>query len=158
MQMFVSYLLIVIILGCAGDSSSSDPIQDPLVKGEQIEITKGINVYRIPSKGVFIIRSVDDFSKLAGITDVQQTTAILGNVDFSRESVVIVALGPCNTTGYSVAIRRLVLDKDSLQVCAKIDTPGNNQMVGMAFTFPSHAVVVPKLPKGLTAIPTWLDK
>ena len=67
-------------------------------------------------------------------------------VDFEKQSIIVVADGAKNTTGYSVLITDVLLsaDGDVAHVHVRRTTPGG-RMVGQAFTWPHDAVVVPKL-------------
>ena len=71
-------------------------------------------------------------------------------IDFENQSIVVVADGAKSSTGYSVMITDVLLDKDSNQVHVHVRRTSPDGIVGMAFTFPHDAVVVPKLPSDAT--------
>lgn len=70
-------------------------------------------------------------------------------VDFSRESVVVVALGERNTGGYSFRVTGVRREDSKLVVTVATSQPGPGDMVTMAFTQPFHIIKIPVPAAGL---------
>ena len=65
-------------------------------------------------------------------------------IDFSKQMVVLVALGRKNTGGYSVQISKIEPVGDRLQISVVRTTPAPGAMTIQALTAPFHMVVVAK--------------
>ena len=116
--------------------------------GERVKILRDLNVYQEPlfdTKGVYVLRSIEEYQQLCQVANVPGNNAIFQAVDFSSESVVIVARGMCDTSGYWTEIAGMALSGDTLQVFSRSGSPVS-ELVYMVISYPKHAVVVPKLP------------
>jgi hypothetical protein len=65
-------------------------------------------------------------------------------VDFGEEMVIFVAQGSRSSGGYSVDIRHVTLQRDTLWVLVRESSPGAGCVVFAAFTQPTDARVVPR--------------
>ncbi len=72
------------------------------------------------------------------------------DVDLDRHSVILLSLGEQPTGGYSTQITALQLKDDTLYVQATAAAPAAGDATTQALTYPYSAVVVEKLPTGLT--------
>ncbi|MEO9590781.1 protease complex subunit PrcB family protein [Rhodopirellula bahusiensis] len=141
-------VLVCLATGCA--PSKIDEL--PIVDGEHVPVRQTINVGRVMSPGVHLIQSVDDFVQLTGQSS-ESVSHAFQSVDFSRETVVIAALGERNTTGYSIRIVGIALRKGVLNVYLRECSPSGTGPVGMVMTYPTHAIVVSKLPDAVDVVP-----
>jgi len=64
-------------------------------------------------------------------------------VDFSRSTVILVALGARATGGYDIAVSRVARDAGVLYVVVTSTSPGDRCYTTQAFTQPVDIVVVP---------------
>jgi protease stability complex PrcB-like protein len=64
-------------------------------------------------------------------------------VDFSRSTVILVALGTRSTGGYDITVSRVARDAGVLYVEVTSTSPGDRCSVTQAFTKPVDIVVVP---------------
>jgi protease stability complex PrcB-like protein len=63
-------------------------------------------------------------------------------VDWSREEVVVVALGPRSSTGYSLRIQRVVERRRGIYVYAREQTPSLHDPVTARVTYPYRALAL----------------
>ena len=66
-------------------------------------------------------------------------------VDFAREMLVVVALGTRPSGGFSVAVQKVVVHGDTLDVSVIERCPAKDAMVTMALTQPVHVVRLPRI-------------
>jgi hypothetical protein len=66
----------------------------------------------------------------------------LPRVDWSREEVVVIALGPRSSTGYSLRILRVVERRREIGVYARELTPSLGEPVTARVTYPYRALVI----------------
>ena len=64
-------------------------------------------------------------------------------IDFSRSTVILVALGPRATGGYDITVSRVARDAGVLYVQVTSTSPGDHCVVSMALTRPVDVVAVP---------------
>lgn len=148
MTNFIACPILAVLVCFASGCAPSKIDELPIVDGEHIPVRQTINVGRVMSPGVHLIQSVDDFDRLTGQPS-ESVSHAFQSVDFSRETVVIAALGERNTTGYSIRIVGIALQKDVLNVYLRESSPSGNGPVGMAITYPTHAIVLEKLSETL---------
>jgi hypothetical protein len=67
---------------------------------------------------------------------------VLPRVDWSREEVVVIALGPRSSTGYSLRILRVVERRRGIDVYARELTPSLGEPVTARVTYPYRAVAM----------------
>jgi hypothetical protein len=96
--------------------------------------------------GVYILNTPAQLSELDGNIDASQ-------VDFSNQSVVVLAAGTRPTGGYWAYLTSLQLAGNMLYVQGRVNSPGQGAMTTQALTQPWSAVVVPKLPANLMVVP-----
>ncbi|TWT80395.1 hypothetical protein CA13_18110 [Planctomycetes bacterium CA13] len=150
MKQYALCLLVAVCASFTNGCSQRKSVDLPNAKAERLEVLRTINVSRVETKGVYLVRSDEDLQQLTGDT-------VPEDVDFSTELVVIVACGECNTTGHSVEIQGMALQGDALQVFPSLSWPKGDRPVGMAITFPTHAVVIQKLAKSVNVEAVWLN-
>jgi hypothetical protein len=63
-------------------------------------------------------------------------------VDWNRDEVVVIALGPRSSTGYSLRIRRVVERRNGIDVYARERTPSLGEPVTARVTYPYRALVL----------------
>ena len=63
-------------------------------------------------------------------------------VDWNRDEVVVIALGPRSSTGYSLRIRRVVERRSGIDVYAHERTPSLGEPVTARITYPYRALVI----------------
>ena len=66
-------------------------------------------------------------------------------VDFDLQSVVVVALGECPTTGWWIRIDSAHVDIDKLYVQGVANEPDETQIVGQTLTYPYAAAVIDRV-------------
>ena len=69
-------------------------------------------------------------------------TPKLPRVDWSREQVVVISLGPRSSTGYSLRIVRVVEHRRSVDVVVRERTPSLGDPVEARVTYPYRAVAI----------------
>ena len=65
-------------------------------------------------------------------------------VDFSKDMVILVAMGRQNTGGYSIQVSSVQTKGDTLEIAVTRTTPPPGTMVIQALTAPVHMVAVPR--------------
>ena len=65
------------------------------------------------------------------------------DIDWNKQMVLVASLGELSTGGYSITISGAKLDKGVLKVSYKSKSPGPDEPVTQAITYPSHVVLVP---------------
>jgi hypothetical protein len=63
-------------------------------------------------------------------------------VDFDRDEVVVISLGPRSSTGYSIRILRIVERRRGIDVFAREQTPSLGEPVTARVTYPYRAVAI----------------
>lgn len=67
----------------------------------------------------------------------------LKTIDWNKQMLLVVSMGTQSTGGYSIRITRAKEEKGVLKVFYKTQSPGPEDLVTQAITFPSHVVLVP---------------
>jgi hypothetical protein len=65
-------------------------------------------------------------------------------IDFSREMLIVVAMGQASTGGFSIMVDGVYERDNKLEVVVKSEGPGRNCMTTQALTQPVDIVRVPK--------------
>jgi len=68
----------------------------------------------------------------------------LPEIDFSREMVVVVAMGQRPTLGYNIVVDRAHEIDDQLEVVVISTSPGHNCILGQMVTAPLEIAVLPR--------------
>ena len=68
----------------------------------------------------------------------------LPEIDFSREMLIVVAMGERNTGGFSIIVDGVYERDKKLEVVVKSTSPGKNCMLSQAFTQPVDIIRVQK--------------
>jgi protease stability complex PrcB-like protein len=71
-------------------------------------------------------------------------------LDWSREQVVLIALGPRSSTGYSLRILRIVERRREITVYAREETPSLGDPVMASVTYPYRALALPRTSKSVS--------
>ncbi len=95
-------------------------------------------------------RTPDEF-KAAWVAD-GGAPADLPKVDFDREMVLAVFSGQKNTGGHAVKIEQVIDNGSAVVAIFRMTSPGPDDMVTQALTYPSSVVVVPKRESPVTFI------
>jgi hypothetical protein len=77
-----------------------------------------------------------------------------GGVDFTKETILVAAMGTRRTGGYRISIDAVYQLPDRVQVLVMESSPGPDQMVTMAFTWPCDVVAIPKVTRPVFFIVT----
>ena len=93
-----------------------------------------------------VVRDAASWARLwAEIHDERSPAPPLPAVDFAREMLVVAALGTRPSGGYSVAVQKVVVHGDTLDVSVLESCPARDAMVTMALTQPVHVVRLPRI-------------
>jgi len=68
------------------------------------------------------------------------------DLDFDQKIVIAVSMGNKPSTGYSIEIKKLLLETNELEVKLELRSPGDNCIVGFAITNPIHIIQFDKIP------------
>jgi protease stability complex PrcB-like protein len=68
-------------------------------------------------------------------------------LDFDRDEVVILSLGPRSSTGYSLRVQRVVERRRGVDVFVREVTPSLGEPVGAGVTYPYRALAIPRTGK-----------
>lgn len=81
----------------------------------------------------------------ANIHDTSQPDGIKApEVDFEKETVLIATMGMRSTGGHSIRFTAVALDGETLTATVQSTSPGPDDMVTMALTYPFAIIAVPK--------------
>jgi hypothetical protein len=72
------------------------------------------------------------------------------SVDWNRDEVLVVALGPRSSTGYSLQIRRVVERRHGIDVYARERTPSLGEAVTARVTYPYRALAMRRSDKRIS--------
>lgn len=123
----------------AGDDRDSGVPAE--AKGRPIQI-RPIRCYRWSQDVAIELRTSTE-----GLSD--DLKAVWKNqIDFTKESMIRVAAGQRNSTGYGIRITGVELIDNCYHVTIDMSGPKPGRMVGHAITFPTAAVVIPKAAAG----------
>ena len=93
-----------------------------------------------------VVRDAASWSRLwAEIHEQRSPAPSLPAVDFTREMLVVAALGTRPSGGFSVAVQKVVVHGDTLDVSVLESCPARAAMVTMALTQPVHVVRLPRI-------------
>jgi hypothetical protein len=70
-------------------------------------------------------------------------------LDWSHEQVVVIALGPRSSTGYSLRVRRVAERRRGIYVYARERTPSLGDRVQPLVTYPYRAIAMPRSGKAV---------
>ena len=68
-------------------------------------------------------------------------------VDFEKNTLIMVMSGMKNTGGFDIEIENIIEKNDKITVFYKEINPSKDAMLTMALTYPMHAVTIPKTDK-----------
>jgi hypothetical protein len=71
-------------------------------------------------------------------------------IDWNRDEVVVIALGPRSSTGYSLQIQRVIERRSGVDVYARERTPSLGEPVTARVTYPYRALVMRRNDKGIS--------
>ena len=92
-----------------------------------------------------VIRDQDEWRELwKELFSRQQPVPSLPDIDFSREMLIVVAMGEVNTGGFTIMVDGVYEKEKQLELVVKSTGPGKNCMVTQAFTQPVDIVRVSK--------------
>lgn len=89
-----------------------------------------------------VISSADGWAELE--ESLPETAGALPEVDFSKEAVVVAYLGERPTGGYRVLVSRVTVSTQEAIIEIRRRSPGDQEMVTQAFTYPLDVVVLPR--------------
>jgi effector-binding domain-containing protein len=65
------------------------------------------------------------------------------DIDWNKQMLLVASMGSKSTGGYDIKITGAKVDEGVLKVSYKTKSPGPDDLVTQAFTYPSHVVLVP---------------
>ena len=145
-------LALILISGCGSrklsptDKPSASPSASPSVssasvKGESISFTTLANGNsKVKTAGTRVVGDQADFEQLW--KDHSGSSAILPEVDFSKQTVLAVFAGQKPTGGYSIKISSVRLDGKELVVSYHVTSPEKGKLNSQVLTYPAHIVSV----------------
>jgi len=81
----------------------------------------------------------------ANIHDTSQPDGIKApEVDFDKETILVATMGMRSTGGHSIRFAGVALDGETLKATLQTTSPGPDDMVTMALTYPFAIIAVPK--------------
>lgn len=118
-------------------------------------IDRGVNS-GVKEEGVKVLRTSRAFEEfLESWLGAEKVHKLLKQVNWESEQVVLVFGGEHPTGGFSVDVKRIVsVDRQRLEIEAKLKRPAPGQMVTQAFTTPYTMV---KMPREIAAIKVKFD-
>ncbi|MDC0661654.1 protease complex subunit PrcB family protein [Marinobacter sp. SS21] len=119
--------------GCASQAEQAGPVARQLTASAHCGLQ---------DRGLLYLASGQDLQQLSGLPAQALTLAPLNAVDFSREHVVIVALGQKTSAGYGVTLDSAQLIGDRLTLEMRLQSPPPDSMVAQVMTTPCAAVAV----------------
>jgi len=110
----------------------------------------------VQEEGVKVLRTSRGFEEaMESILGAEKVQKLIKAVDWDSEQVLLVFGGSHPTGGYSVDVRRIVVvDRQRLEIEAKLKKPAPGQMVTQAFTTPYTMV---KMRKEIAAVKVKFD-
>ena len=133
MLVAVAIAAVAIVMQTRGGESRSIPWSD---------LTRELDPTRWPRQTISVIRSQEKLEALLRSAALQPAPRA-PDVDFSRRTAVLIAVGPRSSTGYRLRIRRVVERKGRIEVFARETTPGPGRRVRAVLTFPYRLITVP---------------
>lgn len=133
--LFASFLALF-LTACAVHHNQADP-DAPLAR----QLTAGAYC-GLTTPGLVYLSSPDEVGDFIRQSGQNLTSGILKEHDFSREHLLVIAMGQKPTGGFSVVLDEARLDKDTLQIRARGRSPGPGDLVTQALTTPCAVVAV----------------
>ncbi len=98
-----------------------------------------------PRQDIKVFRSYLEFEQFYKLnTNIVSDSIPKPNVDFQKELLIGVFLGKRPTSGYSISVEKVLLEKNQIVVYANEICPKKDQMVLMVITYPSVFIKIPK--------------
>lgn len=128
MKIVVMILASVLVFAMANGQGREVPFQI---------VDRGVNSGS-SEEGVKVLRTSRAFEEsMESILGSEKTQRLLKQVDWDTEQIVLIFAGEKPTGGFSVDVRRIVaVDRQRLEIEAKLKKPAPGQMVTMALTTP----------------------
>lgn len=113
-----------------------------------IDVTESYPDLHYPKRALYVFR---DRSKLnehvaerTGKSGARLNRVKLPNIDFTRQMLVVVAMGARSSTGYALRVRGVERKGDTTMVRIREISPTTDEIVAPAITYPYLALVMPK--------------
>ncbi|MDX1457436.1 MAG: protease complex subunit PrcB family protein [Marinobacter sp.] len=119
--------------GCASQGDMHGPLARQLTASDHCGLT---------APGMLYLADKQELAKLANLPGQTMSLSSLAALDFSREHLVIVALGQKNTAGYGVTLSSARLDGDVLAMEMEVQAPPPGSMVAQVLTTPCAALAI----------------
>ncbi len=143
--------LIFLITACATPVEQEDEvglidlIDDQEVTSLEFETLAQSTQSPYESEGHYVITNEEDLADL-------ELDELADKVNFEEEMILAVFMGERTTGGYSIEIVEIVEMDDVIEVLIEETSPGEDDMVTMALTYPEHIVKMEKTEKPIEFI------
>ncbi len=98
-----------------------------------------------PKQDIKVFSSYSEFEQFYKLnTNIVSDSIPKPDVDFQKELLIGIFLGQRPTSGYSINVEKVLLEKNQIVVYANEICPKRNQMVLMVITYPSVFIKIPK--------------
>jgi hypothetical protein len=143
---FLVSLILVLAVSCSVQNPVPDTVPEPNQKGEEeADIQEPIKEI-VLQEGESITFDRPDYSQLPenirNWIENSSRTFIGHQKEFEGKTYILVTFGEKKTGGYSVDIRDLVFEDNSLTAVVELKQPSPNENVIQAFTYPYDLVTV----------------
>lgn len=138
-------LSLALLAGCSGDGMSQSSSMSDSAAHYGLATPVGILDTVSGEHEVFAAPGLILINDMADIEGYDETPLAGLEVDFAKQSIIVLALGQQPTGGYWASIDAIQLEGDDLVVQARVNQPGPDQMVSQVISHPFAAVVVPKV-------------
>lgn len=125
-----------LLVACAG---SGDQSGDGAPLARQLTVSDHCG---LTGPGLIHLESAADVKKIQSLENQRLNLPSDGDLDFSEEHIVLVALGQKNTGGYGLTLDDAMIEDDILELRFNLSEPGEGAMTTQALTTPCIAVAV----------------
>lgn len=98
------------------------------------------------NQGTKVVQNKEDLKDFEVANNNDMPKELL-EVDYDKNTLVMVMAGMKNTGGFDIEIKKIIETKDKITVFYEESNPSKDAMLTMALTYPTHAVTIKKTDK-----------
>ena len=137
-------VLAIALVACSDSETKTGKTSEQSVKVSYKDITSKLPDLRYEKAANFVLRSEAKFLEhIEAHSDSRFSTNSAPEIDFNKDMVVVIAVGPRSSAGYRLKPVSVRAEGDKTMIRAKERTPPPDSIAAAVITYPRLALVVP---------------
>ncbi len=138
-------VLAMALVACSNSKTETGKTDEQAVKVSYRDITSELPDMRYEKADNFVLRSEAKLLEhIEAHSDSLFSTKSVPDIDFNKDMVVVIAVGPRSSAGYRLKPVSVHAEGDKTMIRAKELTPPPDSIAAEVITYPHLALVVPK--------------